>query len=210
MKTIAERIKEGMEIRNLKQADLVELTGISKGALSSYISGRYEPKQNNIYLIAKALSVNEAWLMGLDAPIDRNIIQTTSAKGVKIKVLGRVAAGIPIEAIEDIIDTEEITEELARTGKFFGLQIKGDSMTPNICNGDIVIVRQQDDAENGDVVIATINGNDAVCKRLRKYKEGIELISNNPSYDPMEFSNKDIAETPVKILGKVVELRRKF
>lgn len=83
-------------------------------------------------------------------------------------------------------------------------------MTPNICNGDIVIARQQEDAENNEMVIVTINGTDAVCKRLRKYKDGIELISNNPSYEPMEFSNKEIAEKPVKIIGKVVELRRKF
>lgn len=131
-------------------------------------------------------------------------------KGVTINVLGRVAAGIPLETIEDIIDTEEITEELARTGTFFGLRITGDSMTPNICDGDIVIVRQQNDAENGDVVIATINGDEATCKRLRKYREGIELISNNPSYEPFEFSNEEILNKPVKIIGKVVELRRKF
>ena len=134
----------------------------------------------------------------------------SSTTGVKINVLGRVAAGIPIEAVEDIIDTEEITEKMARTGEFFGLQIKGDSMTPGICHGDIVIVRQQNNAENGDIVIASINGTDAVCKRLRKYKNGIELISSNPSYEPMEFSNEDIEQKPIKIIGKVVELRRKF
>lgn len=71
MKTTADRIKEGMELRQLKQSDLVEKTGISKGALSSYISGRYVPKQNNIYLISKALDVNESWLMGNDVPMER-------------------------------------------------------------------------------------------------------------------------------------------
>ena len=83
-------------------------------------------------------------------------------------------------------------------------------MTPTICDGDIVIVRQQDDAENGDIVIATVNGDEATCKRLRKYKDGIELISINPSYSPFEFSNDEIMEKPVKIIGKVVESRRKF
>ena len=83
-------------------------------------------------------------------------------------------------------------------------------MIPNICDGDIVIVRQQEDAETGDIVIATVNGTDATCKRLRKYKDGIELIANNPSYDPMDFSTQEIIEKPVRIIGKVVELRRKF
>lgn len=206
MATTSERIQEGMNLRNLKQADLVERTGISKGALSSYIAGRYTPKQNNIYLIAKALNVNEAWLMGADVPITRS----NTSKGVKINVLGRVAAGIPIEAIENIIDTEEISEQLASTGEFFGLQIHGDSMEPRMYEGDIVIVRKQDDAESGDIVIAMVNGNDATCKRLMKYAGSIGLLSLNSKYEPMMFSEKEIEEKPVKIIGKVVELRGKL
>ncbi len=207
MKTIAERIKEGMELRQLKQSDLAEKTGISKGALSSYISGRYVPKQNNIYLISKALDVNEAWLMGNDISFTRN---NERKKGVTINVLGRVAAGIPIEAIEDVIDTEEITEDLAQTGEFFGLQIHGDSMEPRMQEGDVVIVRKQDDAESGDIIIALVNGDDATCKRLKKYTTGIALISNNPAYEPMFFSNDEVESKPVRIIGKVVELRAKF
>ena len=142
---------------------------------------------------------------------DKGVLQGKQrSKGIVIKVYGRVAAGIPIEMIEDVIDTEEIPEDMAKTGSFFGLLIKGDSMLPNICDGDTVIIRCQEDAENGDTVIVTVNGNDATCKRLRKYKDGIELVPNNPAYDPIYFSNKDIIEKPVRILGKVVELRLKF
>lgn len=210
MKTTSDRIKEGMAIRDLKQTDIVELTGISKGALSSYISGKYIPKQNNIYKIAKALNVNEAWLMGADLPMTRNL-STSSKHSVAINVLGRVAAGLPIEAVENIIDTEEISEEMAKTGEFFGLQIKGDSMEPRIYEGDVVIVRKQDDAESGDIVIALVNGNDATCKRLTKYAGGISLVSlNSAKYEPMMFSNEEIISKPVKILGKVVELRGKL
>lgn len=71
MKPISERIIEGMNIRNMKQIDIIEATGINKGSLSSYISGKYEPKQTNVYKIAKALDVNEAWLMGHDEPMER-------------------------------------------------------------------------------------------------------------------------------------------
>lgn len=136
--------------------------------------------------------------------------EKTSKKGITINVLGRVAAGIPIEAIENIIDTEEITEDMANTGTFFGLQIHGNSMDPKISEGDIVIVRQQDDAESGEIVIVTVNGTDATCKRLRKYRDGIELISSNPSYEPIFFSNEEIVKKPVKIIGRVVELMAKF
>ena len=127
-----------------------------------------------------------------------------SKKGVVINVLGRVAAGIPIEAIEEVIDTEEITEEMAAKGEFFGLQIRGKSMEPRMVEGDVVIVMKQDTAETGDIVIATVNGTDATCKRLKRYRDGIELIPINPSYNPMFFTNEEIESKPVRIIGKVV------
>ena len=198
MATISERIKKGLQIRNMKQADLVALTGIGKSSISTYISGEYEPKQRNIYKIAKALNVNEAWLMGVDCDMARTSIANNlpAAHGVKIPVLGRVAAGIPLTASEYIVDTEEIPAAMAADGEYFGLMIKGDSMEPKI--------------SNGDVVIALVNGDDAVCKRLKKYSDGISLISNNPAYEPMYFTNSEISEKPVQIIGKVKELRAKF
>lgn len=206
MDSLSNRIKIAMGMYNLKQADLVVRTGISKGALSSYISGRYIPKQNNIHLIAKALNVSESWLMGADVPMSRLYPHSSNT----INVLGRVAAGIPINAVEDIIDTEEITDDLAKTGEFFGLKIKGDSMEPRICDGDVVIVRQQDDADSGDIVIALVNGDDAVCKRLVKYATSIALVSLNSKYEPMMFTDEEIESKPVRIIGKVVELRGKL
>ncbi len=209
MDSTANRIKYAMQQRGLNQSDIISITGINKGALSSYLSGRYKPKQTNIYLLSKALNVSEAWLMGANVPMERN--SDTKRRGVKINVLGRVAAGIPIEAIEDIVDTEEISEDLARTGEFFGLQIHGDSMEPRIYDGDVVIVRRQEDAESGEVVIAMVNGNDAVCKRLAKYSDGIGLISlNSAKYDPMIFTNAEVQSKPVRIIGKVIELRGKL
>ena len=208
--TIANRIRTALEIRGMKQADLVEKTKIGKSSISTYLSGAYEPKQKNIYRIASALDVDEAWLMGFDVQMDRKTLPIETSKGVKIPVLGKVPAGVPVEAVEDIIDYEEITVEMAKDGEFFGLQIKGDSMEPRICAGDVVIVRKQDDAESGDLVVAMINGNEATCKRLMKYKDGIRLMPNNPTYEPLYFSNKEIEEKPVKIIGKVVENRQKY
>ena len=131
-------------------------------------------------------------------------------EAIRIPVLGRVAAGIPIEMVEDVIDWEEIDDTTAKLGAIFALSIKGDSMEPRIVSGDVVIVRQQDDAESGDIVIVSVNGDDATCKRLRKYKDGIELVPSNPSYSPVFFSNEEIVAKPVKILGKVIELRGKL
>lgn len=188
------------------QIDLINDLGFNKSAVSTWCNGTRLPRMDKVDILAKYFKVNRSDLIedksATPAPPRR--------RGVTIKVLGRVAAGIPIEAVEDIIDTEEITEELAATGEFFGLQIHGDSMEPRICEGDVVIVRQQDDAESGDLVIAMVNGSDATCKRLQKYSEGIALIPNNPLYEPMRFTNQEIIEKPVRILGKVVENRQKY
>lgn len=204
--TVGERIKEIREKSGMSQVDFADKINVSKQTLYKYENNLITNiPSDKIEATAKIGNVSPAFLMGWEHPNSNK-----SSKGVVINVLGRVAAGIPIEAIEDIIDTEEITEEMAKAGNFFGLKIKGDSMEPKISENDVVIVRQQDDAESGDIVIATINGNEATCKRLRKYRDGIELISNNPSYEPMFFSKEEIENKPVKIIGKVVELRAKF
>ena len=212
----AKRLKQALSNNNMIPQELADRSHVNKASISQYINGTHAPSNLSSGKMAPILGVNPLWLMGFDVPMEitathSNFISSNAKRhAVTIKVLGRVAAGIPIEAVEDIIDTEEITEDMAKTGEFFGLQVHGDSMEPQICNGDVVIVRQQDDAESGEIVVALVNGDDACCKRLVKYSGGISLISLNPKYDPMMFSEKDILNKPVHIVGKVVELRRKL
>lgn len=203
---VGDKIKQRRIELGMDADELALKIGKSRATVYRYENGEIENMPTTVLEpIARALNTTPAYLMGWKEPE-----KSSPAHGVTIKVLGRVAAGIPIDAIEDIIDTEEISEEMAMTGTFFGLKIHGDSMEPRICEGDVVIVRQQNDAENGDIVIALINGNDATCKRLMKYSGGISLISLNSKYEPIIFSKKDIEEKPVTIIGKVVELRGKF
>lgn len=191
---------------NMTLEELGNKVGVGKSTVRKWENGMIaNMKRDKILKVAEALNTTPAYLMGWD-----EVKEGPKKKGVKIPVLGRVAAGVPIEMIEDILDYEEITEDMAKHGEYFALKIQGDSMTPRIWNNDVVIVRQQDDAENGDIVIAAINGDDAVCKRLQKYNDGIALISLNPQYEPIYFKRDEIYEKPVRIIGKVVELRGKF
>lgn len=193
------------------QEDLAEKLGYkSYTTITKWESGVSEPTLKKASEIAAFfnISVNDLCYKDLTLPLPTSV---KTSKAVSINVLGHVAAGIPLEAIEEIVDTEEITEDLARTGDFFGLRIQGDSMEPRICDGDVVIVRKQEDADSGDIVIAMVNGDDAVCKRLIKYTYGIGLISLNAAkYEPMMYTPEEISEKPVRIIGKVVELRGKF
>lgn len=212
MLELYKNIKRLREEKGLSQDALAKLTGYTdRSSIAKIEKGQVDLQQSKIELFANALGTTARSLVGWDVnvgPIPNGTKE--KKKGVTINVLGRVAAGVPIEAVEDIIDTEEITAEMASTGEFFGLQIHGDSMEPRINEGDVVIVRQQDDAESGDIVIALVNGDEATCKRLKKYADGIMLISNNPKYEPMVFSNQEIFEKPVRIIGRVMELRAKF
>ena len=209
----AKRLQLALGRSNMRPQDLSDASGVSKASISQYINGSHSPSNISAAKIGKVLNVNPLWLMGFDvsdnAPVSSSGSQSSSCATV-IPVLGRVAAGIPLTATEYIIDTEEIPQAMAADGEYFGLQVKGDSMEPKISDGDVVIVRKQSDADDGDLVIALVNGDDAVVKRLKKYADGIALISTNPAYEPMYFSKADIESKPVAIIGKVKELRAKF
>ena len=189
--------------------ELGNKVGVGKSTVRKWENGIIaNMKRDKILKLAEALNTTPAYLMGWNEKEDEK--PKSKVKGVKIPVLGRVAAGVPIEMIEDVLDYEEITDDMARHGEYFALKIQGDSMSPRIWNNDVVIVKQQDDAESGEIVIASINGDDAVCKRLQKYSDGIALVSLNPQYEPIYLKKDEVDEKPVRIIGKVVELRGKF
>lgn len=204
-RVFSKNLKYYLNKNDMTQLDLSKRLGVGTTSVSNWCNGLKSPRMDKLDAMCRLFGCARSDLME-----EKNALSNKSKVGVIINVLGRVAAGIPIEAVEDVIDTEEITEEMASTGTFFGLQLHGDSMEPRMCNGDVAIVRQQNDAESGDIVIALVNGDDATCKRLRKYRDGIELVSNNPAYPPMFYSNEEIINKPVQIIGKVVELRGKF
>lgn len=151
-----------------------------------------------------------------DVPVEQLLSDEESIPGEKerkrnlIPVLGNVAAGIPIEAITDIEDYEEIDDTLAASGKYVALRIHGDSMQPRMVDGDVVIVRLQQDIDTGDIAVVMVNGGSATCKKIKRSQEGLVLISLNPIYEPMFFTWKQVEDLPVTIFGKVVELRAKF
>lgn len=209
------RLKTAMNIRGIKASELSEKAHIPKSAISQYLSGLYEAKQKTIFKLATALNISEAWLMGLDVPMEKNFDDNIQGKEKEtnsaiVFVYGTIPAGIPMECIEDIIDTEEISADMLKGGKqYFGLRVKGDSMEPDYLDGDVIIFQKQDDCENGDDCVVMVNGNDGTFKRVFKNENGIILQPLNNKYQPMIYSNEQIETLPVKILGVFEELRRK-
>lgn len=186
------------------QKDLASQLFVTQQAVGKWERGEATPNPETVLKIAKILGITTDQLLGDTAT-------PASTGGPWVPVLGDVAAGIPIEAVENIVDYEEIDSSMASTGEFFGLRIKGSSMEPRIRDGDVVIVRRQEDAETSDTAVILVNGDSATVKRIKKEPDGsLWLLPNNPAYDPQHYSPAEIATLPVRIIGKVVELRGKF
>ena len=199
------RIKSLRLSAGMKQIDLAHRLQVGQNTISNWENGKTYPDQESLKKLAALFDVTADYILGFASGISKG-----ENTGVKIPVLGSVPAGIPIEAVQDILDYEEISPELAATGEYFALQIKGDSMSPDIKSGDIAIVRAQEKAENGQVVVVMVNGDEATVKRIKFLSEGLMLVPNNPTYEPVVFTVEDIVNKPVRIIGRVVEVRRKY
>lgn len=194
---------------NYSQTQLAKKLKVHQTAISQWELGKSFPDILTMQKLADIYDVSVDYLLGReDTPSGPPPPSTPGREWIPVR--GRVAAGTPIEMVEDIQDYEEISKEMVAKGEHIALKIKGDSMEPIICDGDVVIVRLQPDVESGKIAVVTVNGDDATVKRIKKRPEGLLLIPNNQSYDPMFYSNEDILSLPIRILGMVVELRRKF
>ena len=194
-----------MEKRNKSRNEVCEALNFKYTTFTDWCNGVKYPRIDNIEKLANYFGISKSDLIEI-----KGSDTDESIKSVQIPVLGYVKAGIPMTAIENIIDYEEINQEQARTGEFFGLQIKGDSMEPKISDGDVVIVRKQETVENGEIAVVLINGDDATVKKFYKTDAGIKLVSTNPTYDPFFYTPDEVNTLPVSVIGKVVELRAKF
>lgn len=203
--TSGQRITKLRKERDLQQKEVAAAIGMNRIVLNRIELGKRPLRDDEAVALADFFHVTTDYLLkGVTA-------QPRDKKGVRIPVLGRVVAGIPIEAVEEILDYEEITPELAATGEFFALQVKGDSMLPKLEEGDVVIVKKQEDVETGDIAIVLVNGDEATIKQVKKVNGGIMLYGFNPDvYEPHFYSNQQIEELPVRILGKVIESRRSW
>lgn len=188
----------------LSQQELSDSLGMKRSTVGMYETGKREPDFETLEVFADFFNVSMDVMTGRggeDGP-----------KGERIPVVGSVPAGIPVEAIEDIVDWEEIPASMCSGGReYFGLLVKGDSMYPEYMEGDTIIVRKTPSFESGDVCVVYVNGYDATLKRVKVDEAGAwTLIPRNPEYPPKTFSAKEIQTVPVSVAGVVVELRRKM
>ena len=205
------RLEKALNFRNMKPVELHERTGISESLLSKYLSGNAIARQRKIALISETLNINPVWLMGYDVPMEETQVDYLGNPVTKIPLLGVVKAGYDYMAQENWEGMIEVDKDIIKDGAdYFALKIKGDSMSPVLIEDDIVIIKKQEDFENGDLVVAIINGDEATIKKGKKSDNSILLQPLNTTYEPLIFTYDEMKTIPVTIVGIVKQLKRKF
>lgn len=184
-----------------RPSNVADALGIARSTVTHWKNGS-APTDATIQRLADFFGVDPSVFTGEQA-----------ADSFRIPVLGTVPAGIPIEAIEDVVDWEEIPKAMMNGGKeYFALKVRGDSMWPRFLEGDTVIVRKAPTCRSGEVCVVYVNGYDATLKevRLNEADKSVSLIPENKNYPPRTYTKEEVDSLPVTIAGVVVELRRKI
>lgn len=207
-------MKQLRKERKLSQTQLANMLGVTQAAVSSWEANGVPPGIENAKKIAEifGVSVDELLKGERSEPIKEieYVPSDRTKKFIRVPVLGRIPAGIPIEAIEDIEDWEDYpVSDTIRGRQYFGLKVAGDSMEPEYRDGDVLIIQQQDTCNSGDDCAVMVNGDDATFKRVRLQENGLTLQPLNPKYNPRFYSAQEVESLPVRIRGVVVEIRRK-
>lgn len=142
-----------------------------------------------------------------DSAAPRQAMAVTTANAIELPVMGRIAAGTPIEAISEISHHVAVPGSmLSATGQHYALEVRGDSMIEaGINDGDIVVIREQSTADNGDIVVALVEGQEATLKRFRRMRGMIALEAANPAYE-----TRMLRDDQVEVQGRLVGLIRSY
>lgn len=204
---IGKKIRELRKQKGLTQTQLADELNVEFSNVSKWELGKNDPSKELIAKMAKLFNVSIEYLLGItDTPTPDTLPTAT----VKIPLLGNIAAGQPIEAIENVEDYVYISEDMSRHGTYFALKVKGNSMEPRIYEGDIAIIRHQSTVNNGEIAAVKVNGDDVTLKKVEYVKDGVKLIGLNPSFTPLFYTTAECVQKPLTILGKLVEVRSAF
>ncbi|MGN0666919.1 MAG: LexA family protein [Huintestinicola sp.] len=213
----AKRIRLRRDELRMTLAEVGNAAGVAASTVQRYEAASISrPKIPVLKAIAGVLKVSPQWILGISDDMTSecvkhpdNVIPVDMSDTVPIPVIGRVAAGLACYAEEHIEYYEPVSRDLIISGEdYVYLQVKGDSMSPLIMEGDLVLVRCQDMVDNGTYAVVLIDGEDGVVKKVFFSNGRIELRSENPYYPPRIFEGEDMSR--IRIFGKVIESKRKF
>lgn len=208
VQTVGDRIRKIRELCGLSQVELADAIGTTKQNLYKYENNIITNiPSDKIERIAAVCRVSPAYLMGW---ADKSEVELVSNPQIKqIPVIGKVAAGLQCFADMQIEEYAPCDASLLHTGyDYVYLRVTGDSMEPELHEGDKVLVQVRDTVESGDYAVVIVDGDDGLVKKIEYNKTQLTLISENPYYPPRRFQRDEMNR--VRIFGKVVGLYRSF
>lgn len=200
--SIGTRLRYLRKMSGNTQGELAKKIYVTASSIGMYERDERTPSTEVLKKYSQLFDVSLDYILGNERPVE-------GQDYITINVYGSIPAGIPIEAIEDISDTEDLSlKEYDRNKEYLGLVVDGDSMYPKYLDGDTIIIEKTPDCESGTDAAVYVNGYDVTLKTLIKNDNGtITLMPINPSYPPKTYGPDD---DPVSILGVVKEIRRKI
>lgn len=212
LEKFAERFSELVKKSSIEVSKLAEMLGIkSKSTIYRYMNAEMAPKLTTVKYASEIFNVNPLWLMGYD--VDKYVTKKDILGNpvVSLPLVGAVKAGYNYLAQENWIGTVDVETSLVGNGKdYFALKVKGDSMAPVFIEGDIVIIKKQNDCETNEYAVVIINGDEGTLKKIKKTDNGIILQPLNPAYGPVMYTKEEIKSIPIIIVGVVKQLKREF
>ncbi len=192
--------------------DLADYVGVSANTVTSWCAGQKVPRMDKLDMICAFFHVERSDLLQArdSSSTDANRIDAIDV--IKIPLLGRVVAGDPQEAIQEADEFIYIPSmNHRRSDDYFALRVNGESMEPNLMDGDIAIVHIQPDVDSGQIAVVLIDNQDSTVKRVFITPDGITLVADNPAvFSPRFFTNEDCAALPIRILGRVISIQREM
>lgn len=212
---IAERIKEEREKRGLSQEQLAEKIGVDRTTIVKYETGASRPTRK-VKELSAVLGLSAGELVGIEVTLHADTVRNVSKPDIKeigipvtmIPIYGRIAGGEPRDAVEDIIGYLPVAESEVAHGEFYALKVFGASMSPTITDGNVIIVKKQETVDDGQIAVVLI-GDESTVKRVYRDTKGISIVADNAAiFRPRHYTDEEIENIPIRILGRAVKVSR--
>ena len=208
---MAENIKYYMDLNNKSRNDMCEALGFKYSTFTDWVNGKKYPRIDKIEMIANYFGIEKSDLAEKrDKSLPEGAIPYVPEPMVNVPLVGSVNCGTPLFAEDNIEGYIPTPESDLQTGEtYFWLRAKGDSMiNAGIHHGDLLLIRQQADVDNGDIAVVAVNGDEATLKRVKKQENALILQPENPACEPKIFVGKDMEN--IHIRGRLMQLRKEF
>lgn len=203
------KLREIRKENGISLKKMGEIIGVAESTMSLYENGKRQPDYDTLSKIADYFGVTTDYLLGREDKLPANAIPVDISTFVKIPVYGEVSAGMGCFAESNIIDYEYVSpDSVDNYEDYFFLKVKGDSMEPEIKEGDLALIRKQKSVDSGSVAVVIIDNDNGVIKKVYYDDEWIELVSFNPYYPPRRFEGADVQR--IYVVGLVKQIVRKF